>query len=578
MVTSEEDDAAGRTLHWDVKGKGRKAVNKRLADSLRRLKASSLKPPRESSAAPPKAPAKALQTSATLRPGRAGFLRPADAPSGLELPTAKVHGHDLSVTEEACLGILKGVAAGRAANVESGRHWDDGSEEMERALSEGSSFSPAEPPTHSEDDLVDEVNAAIVDGVWKSDGSRHTVEGPLKRTDKSRGNVTVEARNGLPTLRVVYFFSGIERKASIANKLKGLCSQQGFGLIFEEIDILVGGASHDLLDKEAQERFIQRIESGDIDVMILSPPCGTWSRANWANDLKPQPCRDRAHPWGFPNQKLSQQKRADMGNEFVHFSIRALAAAKAAKARGIRIRSLLEHPEDLGMTHRGEPASIWQLPEIRDIAELTAPPRNDGFITVGGNQCQFPGVDRKKPTRLLSDLAGVERFGAKGWPVHDAGGWYVGPIPRNCGHGNHKQAMIGKNAKGGFNTAPTAAYPEGMCEFIADICFWDWVKSLKTRPPFGVGKPLGSAPLTPRARTAGQDSTPRGPSAEKRCAWDAPLVDPPGAVEGIISEEKIRIESKRLEELGTNRPIKDELELQDFAPKDTVVQGEATTE
>ena len=156
---------AGLTPHWDTKGIERKAVNKRLADSLRRLKASSLKPHLESSPALPKAPAKALQASATLRPGRAGFLRPADAPRSLEVPIAKRPSQDLNNTEEACLGILKGVAAGRAANVESGRHWDDGIEEMERSLSEGSSFSPAEPPTHSEDDLVDEVNAAIVDGV-----------------------------------------------------------------------------------------------------------------------------------------------------------------------------------------------------------------------------------------------------------------------------------------------------------------------------------------------------------------------------------------------------------------------------
>ena len=64
----------------------------------------------------------------------------------------------------------------------------------------------------------------------------------------------------------------------------------------------------------------------------------------------------------------------------------------------------MEHPEDLGRMHRGEPASIWQLPEIR-LAFGEFP-----YATVAGHQCQFPGVDRAKPTRLLSDILEVTDF------------------------------------------------------------------------------------------------------------------------------------------------------------------------
>ena len=52
--------------------------------------------------------------------------------------------------------------------------------------------------------------------------------------------VRVEARNGLPTLRVACFFSGVERKASIAEFLKEWCTAEGFGLAFYEVDTLVG--------------------------------------------------------------------------------------------------------------------------------------------------------------------------------------------------------------------------------------------------------------------------------------------------------------------------------------------------
>ena len=46
---------------------------------------------------------------------------------------------------------------------------------------------------------------------------------------------------------------------------------------FEEIDILVGGSAHDLLDTDSQERCIQALEDGEVDVQILRSPCGTWS-------------------------------------------------------------------------------------------------------------------------------------------------------------------------------------------------------------------------------------------------------------------------------------------------------------
>ena len=80
---------------------------------------------------------------------------------------------------------------------------------------------------------------------------------------------------------------------------------------------------------------------------------------------------------------------------------------------------------------------------------------------------------------------------------------------------------------------------------------------------------------TPRARSA---TTSGSTKAKNRCAWDAPLRDPPGSVAGIVTEADIERESMRVDGLGVDRPIKDELELQDFAPKDREVPGDATSE
>lgn len=199
--------------------------------------------------------------------------------------------------------------------------------------------------------------------------------------------LTVAAQSGKTTLKVAYLFSGIRRKASIAEALKKLCEDSGIALEFTEIDILAGGAAHDLFDKKKQDDFLQAVEGGEYHMCILSPSCGSWSRANWANKAGPQPCRNRNNPWGLPGQDAAQQRRADNGNEFVHFSIRVIRAAAAARARGFYSRSLLEHPEDLGRVPSGEPASIWQLEDIRTAHG------NSRFSSVAGYQCQFPGCD-----------------------------------------------------------------------------------------------------------------------------------------------------------------------------------------
>ena len=171
------------------------------------------------------------------------------------------------------------------------------------------------------------------------------------------------------------------------------------------------------------------------------------------------------------------------GNEFVHFTIRGIEAAQSAKAQGFDVASLLEHPEDLGRTTRGEPASIWQLSDIRTVFGKAR------FTTVAGHQCQYPDTDRKKPTRLLSDLDDIGDFGVIGWPKFDAGGWYVGPLPHDCRH-DHREKVIGRNAKGGFHTAPTAAYPPGMCKFLAERIFRHFSRGLTSDRPSGGGEPL----------------------------------------------------------------------------------------
>ncbi|CAE7416198.1 unnamed protein product [Symbiodinium sp. CCMP2592] len=101
---------------------------------------------------------------------------------------------------------------------------------------------------------------------------------------------------------------------------------------------------------------------------------------------------------------------------------------------------VLEHPEDLGATPDHElPASIWQLPALRELQVSTQ------AITFAFFQCSFE-APTSKPTRLLTNLrAFVEQpppFAS--WPRFDSSDRYVGPLPPRCPHGKHDKVLAGE--------------------------------------------------------------------------------------------------------------------------------------
>ena len=53
------------------------------------------------------------------------------------------------------------------------------------------------------------------------------------------------------------------------------------GLHFDQLDIHVSGASHDLLNADRQAELEARIAGGEFDFLILSPLCGNWSRLDY---------------------------------------------------------------------------------------------------------------------------------------------------------------------------------------------------------------------------------------------------------------------------------------------------------
>ena len=65
-----------------------------------------------------------------------------------------------------------------------------------------------------------------MNGVWQSDGSRHTVRDQVTSRREVGPSVTIPAQSGKRTLKVLYLFSGISRKASIAEYIAKRCERE----------------------------------------------------------------------------------------------------------------------------------------------------------------------------------------------------------------------------------------------------------------------------------------------------------------------------------------------------------------
>ena len=252
---------------------------------------------------------------------------------------------------------------------------------------------------------------------------------------------------------MVYLFAGASRRGDIREHLQSLADNQ-FHLELKELDLELHH-SHDLSKTKLWDDLYSEIDQGKVDVLLWSPPCNTFSRAR--HNFKhggPRPLRSAAWPLGFPWLRTQDQETAQTANFFVFQCLEA--------ARRMHLQNKFfwgEHPEDLGKTKSGDtPASIWQLPVVRELAELTS------AACWPIHQCIF-GAPSSKPTRLMSNLPSCLQHGQQ-WPTFDENGFYSGPLGR-CPHEFH-EPLLGFNVQlQKWNTADSAAYPAAMCRDIA---------------------------------------------------------------------------------------------------------------
>ena len=278
-----------------------------------------------------------------------------------------------------------------------------------------------------------------------------------------------------PIVKVMYLFAGKRRQSDVGSILRSLEAKGQFTLHLEEIDI-ERGPEHDLRDEKLWESINAKLQQGDW-FLIVSPPCNTFSRARhqYRKHPGPRPLRNRTWPKGFPWLSSHNKKIVQEANEFVQHCLEACRTS--ALNNGF---FLLEHPEDLGQVEGEHPGSIWQWGELHDLISAT------GGTCFAIHQCQF-GALFPKPTRLLTNAKVKDSRCHFGLPKFDRFSRYLGPLSRQRGH-NHKHKLIGKMQES-WNTAPSAAYPPQLCQFIVDLI----LVSCKHSPAGGGDKnPKGS--------------------------------------------------------------------------------------
>ena len=139
-----------------------------------------------------------------------------------------------------------------------------------------------------------------------------------------------------------FAFAGKPREGDVSGQpraLKPLIVSYGYD---SERDL-----AHDLSDSNLQEHIIQQVKDKKFSMVLVSPPCSSWSRARFRQP-GPKPVRTAEWPMGFPWLDGHLKRVCEFSNNLALFALRV---CKAAQDSGTPY--ILARPEDLGKTAQG---------------------------------------------------------------------------------------------------------------------------------------------------------------------------------------------------------------------------------
>ncbi len=167
-----------------------------------------------------------------------------------------------------------------------------------------------------------------------------------------------------------------------------------------------------------------------VDALVMAPPMTTWTRARHRTRDGPQALRDLRWPWGLPSVKGADRAKVETENAALRDGLKTIDDAVNLNPW---LTFALLAPEDRGSLGEAQPASIWQLKELRRWARLRELRR--GAV----NQCELGMSPTPRPLGVL--MHSLEAGGSHkheplraGWPRFSPapGRHYLGPLPRAC--------------------------------------------------------------------------------------------------------------------------------------------------
>ena len=163
-------------------------------------------------------------------------------------------------------------------------------------------------------------------------------------------------------VRVLYVFSGIKRKESMASFMKAIASKISLNLEVHEWDI-ENGQEYDLADDSKWNALLSRIRAHDFSAVYWSPPCSTFSHCRSDYDMGPRPLRggEGKERYGRTDVKLTESEKESL-------KLGTLMALRTAEGISVcnelRIGWLLENPPQ----RPGKP-SLFGLDEIIEVCK-----------------------------------------------------------------------------------------------------------------------------------------------------------------------------------------------------------------
>jgi hypothetical protein len=118
------------------------------------------------------------------------------------------------------------------------------------------------------------------------------------------------------TIKALHIFSGPRRAGDLHAQLYKWGDENKSNVWTEDFDLDIS-AKHNLLQDSLFKQLCVRIISGEFQILVAGPPCGTYSIARHSGPPGPPPVRSRDCLWGLPTLSVKNRSLVNQANMLV---------------------------------------------------------------------------------------------------------------------------------------------------------------------------------------------------------------------------------------------------------------------